>query len=121
MKFLQLHIEALLRCRETSFKWDELTEDIRQTYLDIDTELRNFADKIQSNENLSSRYKCLLTSGFNRKSGVRNWLPKDLWCSIISKDPKNVHKMPQVFIIVSYKGIEIVVIPTIRIKIRLIL
>jgi hypothetical protein len=49
-----------------------------------------------------------LTSGFHPGSGVRGSLPKDLWCAAYNR--RNLEAfvgMPQVFVIVSARGLEI--------------
>jgi hypothetical protein len=45
------------------------------------------------------------TLGFNPSSGVRSNRPKDLWCALYPKDAAVI--MPQIFLIVSHRGIEL--------------
>ena len=45
------------------------------------------------------------TLGFNPSGGVRGNRPKDLWCAIYPRDA--VVRMPQIYLIVSHRGIEL--------------
>jgi hypothetical protein len=45
------------------------------------------------------------TLGFTPQSGVRGNRPKDLWCAVFPR--KSEVYMPQIYLIVSHRGIEL--------------
>lgn len=54
-----------------------------------------------------SSYVVKLTSGFNPNSGVRGYLPKDLWFAVSNQRNQDVLVgMPQLFMIISERGVE---------------
>ncbi len=85
--------------------WSELlSEDDRNVYINTNNLLTKIVQKTLGN---NSDFKYLTTSNFFPKGGIRNNRPKDLWCSIVNKDSENFVNMPQVFMIVSWRGVEL--------------
>jgi hypothetical protein len=96
-------IETLRRYRDAGLgAWTTMPEADRDVYRSIHHKLDALG---KATENETLRYT--LTSGFNLQSGVRGNRPKDLWCALSHRDSANNMGMPQIYIIVSDRGVEL--------------
>jgi len=88
-------------------KYSELTNEERLAYQRIHKELAGLAEiAVAASGDDSLRIK--LTSGFHPDAGVRGYLPKDLWFAVYNPVNTDVFAgMPQLFAIVSARGVEI--------------
>jgi hypothetical protein len=98
---------ALIRESRTHARYSELTVEQRAAYGRVYDGLRRLHDlavkKLASYGNFVSKP----TSGFHPRSGVRGALPKDLWFAVSNvKNADAFVGMPQLFMIVSDRGIE---------------
>lgn len=101
--FTAHEIETLRSYRDAGLgAWTNMSDEDREIYRGIHHKLDELG---KANENQILRYT--LTSGFNLKSGVRGNRPKDLWCSLSHHDSEASFGMPQIFIIVSDRGVEL--------------
>ena len=85
--------------------WTTMPEADKASYLKIHAGLQQIlASTVGDLPADFSLDKCL-TLGFNTKGGVRGNRPKDLWCAVFPRDAGAY--MPQVFLIVSHRGVEL--------------
>ena len=99
-------IQAIRKSR-TRQRYDQLEPDEREAYERVHSALRALGELVRDSLGASQRYAVKLTSGFNPRSGVRGNLPKDLWFAVSDVDnAEEFVGMPQLFMIVSDKGVE---------------
>lgn len=97
---------AMLRQSRTKDRYADLSDEERNAYIRITSALNNVGQAALAV--LGEDYHLKLTAGFNLGSGVRGYIPKDLWFGIYAKE--NADKFvgnPQVFMIVSGRGVEV--------------
>lgn len=88
-------------------KYADLSDEELSAYSQVTETLRLLGVRLKSRLTNSDQFELRLTSGFSIKSGVRGYIPKDLWFSVSPK--ANAHDlagMPQLFMIVSERGVE---------------
>lgn len=86
----------------------ELTPDERQAYERIHYELERLAGVAIAVADDASKLHTVLTSGYLTTSGVRGYIPKDLWFAVFNQANTEAYVgMPQLFAIVSTRGVEI--------------
>lgn len=82
--------------------WRELLSNAeRQDYIDLQETLNAAVTSDKMNH-----LKATPTAGFNPVSGIRGYLPKDLWIALSLRDNERFLGMPQVYCILSSRGIE---------------
>jgi hypothetical protein len=92
---------------KTKRKYDELSVEERDAYQALHEKLQRLGSFVKDNLQQPSNYVVKLTSGFNPNSGIRGYLPKDLWFAVSHQRNYDVLVgMPQLFMIVSEHGIE---------------
>jgi hypothetical protein len=85
--------------------WTTMPEADKEAYRKIHARLEQIlAGTLSAFPGASSLDKCV-TLGFNPTGGVRGNRPKDLWCAIFPRGAEAY--MPQVYLIVSHRGIEL--------------
>lgn len=88
-------------------KYADLSESELAAYASVTEALEGLAKLQQSSLPNPDNFEVRLTSGFNIKSGVRGYIPKDLWFSVSPKqNAGELGSIPQLFMIVSERGIE---------------
>lgn len=88
-------------------KYAELSEVELAAYVRVSGALDDLGNLLKSELRNSEYYKVATTSGYHIKSGVRGSIPKDLWFSVsLAANAKSLASMPQLFMIVSERGIE---------------
>jgi hypothetical protein len=98
---------ALLRESRRKSKYDQLTAPEKSVYVKIHQCLRALGTRLQQKLGSEGHYHLKLTSGFDPRTGVRGFLPKDLWFAVYHQ--RNIVGLvgnPQLFMIVSHRGIE---------------
>ncbi|MBL6080213.1 AAA family ATPase [Belnapia sp. T18] len=97
----------LLRQSRRQKRYAELSDEERDVYSRIDLLLRDMARTVQAALGSDAAFPAKLTSGFNPQSGVRGALPKDLWFGVHNAaNLPDFVGMPQLFTIVSERGVE---------------
>ena len=97
----------LLRSGSERSNYSALTEDERAAYQRIHVVLEQLAHLAVSKLEKHGSFRLNLTSGFRPNSGVRGYIPKDLWFAVFNaQNTDDYVGMPQVFMIVSKRGIE---------------
>ncbi|MEI4263787.1 MrcB family domain-containing protein [Roseovarius sp. D0-M9] len=88
-------------------KYAELSEGEKAAYVKVTAALEALGNRVKSKLSDPEKFEVRLTSGFHIKSGVRGYIPKDLWFSVSpQQNAKALAGMPQIFMIVSERGIE---------------
>lgn len=88
-------------------KFAEITDEEHAAYVRVSAALKSLGNLLKSSLSNSERFEVRTTSGFNIKSGVRSYIPKDLWFSVSPvENAADLAGMPQFFMIVSERGIE---------------
>ena len=98
---------ALIRESRTHARYAELSVEERAAYARIHNGLKRLGDIAAQALASYGDFVVKPTSGFHPKSGVRGFLPKDLWFGVSNVENSDVFVgMPQLFLIVSDRGIE---------------
>lgn len=88
-------------------KYNEISDEERAAYVRVSAALEDLGNLLKSKLAKPNEYEVRTTSGFNTKSGVRSYIPKDLWFSVSPlQNAKGLAGMPQLFMIVSERGVE---------------
>ena len=87
--------------------WTTMPEEDRAVYRKIHERLAEVANHALAQADNADLYDHIATSGFKVNSGVRGNRPKDLWCTLCNKGSADLINMPQIFVIVSVRGVEI--------------
>ena len=96
----------LIRESRSRSKFAELSDEQRAAYQRVHASLASLGALVQSKLG-SGDFSLKLTSGFSPKSGVRGYLPKDLWFAVSNvRNEAEFERMPQLFMIVSDRGID---------------
>lgn len=95
-----------IRDSRSRSKFADLSDDQRAAYQRVHASLERLGSLVRSKLG-SSDFSLKLTSGFTPNSGVRGYLPKDLWFAVSNmRNETEFERMPQIFMIVSDRGIE---------------
>ncbi|WP_428515473.1 MrcB family domain-containing protein [Roseovarius sp.] len=88
-------------------RYAELSVEERSAYKKVSSALERLGNLVKSKLAVPDKFEVRTTSGFNVNSGVRSYIPKDLWFSVSPKEnKKDLAAIPQMFMIVSERGIE---------------
>ena len=99
-----VHLIASSRSKQ---RYADLSEEEHAAYVRVSGALQSLGDLLKSKLTDPSNFEVRTTSGFNVNSGVRSYIPKDLWFSVSPlANAKDLAGMPQLFMIVSERGIE---------------
>jgi len=97
----------LIASSRSKKRYTEITEDEHSAYIRVSNALQSLGNLLQSKLPDPSKFEVRTTSGFNINSGVRSYIPKDLWVSVSPKEnAQRLAGMPQLFMIVSERGVE---------------
>src|SRR2546423_11506365 len=98
---------ALIQQSRMKSKYNELTAEERSTYESVHDSLSVLGTAVRKKLAAYGAYGMKLTSGFSIRAGVRGYLPKDLWFAVYN-ERNSVGSVgnPQLFMIVSHRGIE---------------
>jgi len=97
---------ALIRQSRSKPKFGDLSTDERGAYERVHHGLEYLGSVVRNSLHAGGPYVLKLTSGFNPRSGVRGYLPKDLWFAVYNERNGAFAGLPQLFMIVSDRGIE---------------
>ena len=98
---------GLISRARTKNRYTELSAEERGAYGRVSAALQSMGTLLKSKLTDPSKFDVRTTSGFNIDSGVRSYIPKDLWFSVSpTANAKGLAGMPQLFMIVSERGIE---------------
>lgn len=102
---INLMRQARLKAAD-GLRYSDLTHDEKSAIADIHRTLGILGE--EGRQALGApNYDVRLTSGFNANSGIRGYVPKDLWFAIYARENlKQLAANPQVFMIVSESGLE---------------
>lgn len=88
-------------------KYNEISDEERAAYVRVSAALEDLGNLLKSKLPKPNEFEVRTTSGFNTNSGVRSYIPKDLWFSVSPvQNAKDLASMPQLFMIVSERGVE---------------
>lgn len=97
----------LIASSRSKQKFAELSEAEKGAYVKVTAALETLGNRLKSSLSNPEKFEVRLTSGFSVKSGVRGYIPKDLWISVSPREnAQSLAGMPQIFMIVSERGIE---------------
>lgn len=100
-------VTLIKQSREANIKYTDLSVDELHAYQTVYSTLESLGKEVLQRLGGTSKYVMKLTSGFSPVSGVRSYLPKDLWFAVYPKEnEKRLAANPQVFMIVSERGLE---------------
>lgn len=85
--------------------WTTMPEVDKSAYLKVHNRLEQILSATLEALPAGSSFDKSLTLGFRPVGGVRGNRPKDLWCAIFPRDAEAY--MPQVYLIVSHRGVEL--------------
>ena len=83
-----------------------VSHEDKELYWDIYEELIFACTTAVDNQGLSNKFY-VKPRPYSRDRGARGHRPKDLWCAIRNKDSGAFNEMPQIYVIVSERGIEV--------------
>jgi hypothetical protein len=98
---------ALIRQSQTKSKYNQLTTAERSVYERVYHSLFALGAAVQQELGAQGTYGLKVTSGFSTRTGVRGYLPKDLWFAVYNE--RNMVASvgnPQLFMIASHRAIE---------------
>ncbi|NTZ43611.1 DUF3578 domain-containing protein [Altererythrobacter sp. SALINAS58] len=97
---------ALLRSSRQKSKYADLSNEERGAYIRVTSALKAYGEALLYTLGAED-YRLALTSGFHLRSGVRGYVPKDLWFGIYAtENAEPFVGNPQLFMIVSERGVE---------------
>jgi 5-methylcytosine-specific restriction protein B len=96
----------LLRQSRGKSKYSDLSPDERSAYERVHRALEVLGSAVREALKIGGPYNLKMTSGFNLKSGIRGFLPKDLWFAVSNDRNDAFEGMPQLFMIASSRGLE---------------
>lgn len=97
----------LIASSKAKQRYAELLPEELEAYVKVSHVLQSLGELLKSLLPEAEKYEVRTTSGFNIKSGVRGFIPKDLWFSVCpTANSATLAGMPQLFMIVSERGIE---------------
>lgn len=97
----------LLGSSRAKQKYADLSDGEHAAYVRVSATLQALGERLKSALRNSDKFEARTTSGFNVNSGVRSYIPKDLWFSVSPRDnATDLAGMPQLFMIVSERGVE---------------
>ena len=98
---------ALIGQSRTKSKYGQLTVEERSVYERVHDSLFVLGAAVQQRLGRQGAYGLKVTSGFSARTGVRGYLPKDLWFAVYNQQNRIASVgNPQLFMIASYRGIE---------------
>jgi hypothetical protein len=98
---------ALIRQSRSRDRYTDFSDDERAAHERVHAALRQLGQIVVDELGGARDYVLKLTSGFHPASGVRGGKPKDLWFGVYRKENETPFLgNPQVFMIVSGRGIE---------------
>jgi MoxR-like ATPase len=101
------HDIQLLRGARGKQRFSDLTDEEREAYGRIHGSLKALCDLVVRELARFGNAAQKLTSGFHVNSGIRGYLPKDLWFAVYPAANKDrLAANPQLFLIVSERGLE---------------
>jgi hypothetical protein len=101
------HDIELIRQSRSRDRYTDFSDEERTAHGRVHEALRRLGEMAVDDLGGSRDYVLKLTSGFHPASGVRGGKPKDLWFGVFRKENEQLFLgNPQVFMIVSGKGIE---------------
>ena len=108
---------SLLRQSRMQKRYADLTAEQRDVYRRVDHILRFLGETARQSIGSPRDFGIKLTSGFHPEGGIRGTIPKDLWFGVynLANVPEFVG-MPQVFAIISGRGVEYGFAPAIHPK-----
>jgi hypothetical protein len=98
---------ALIRQSRRRSKYNQLTIEERSVYERVHNSLSVLGAAVQKKLGAYGAYGLKLTSGFSTRTGVRGYLPNDLWFGVYNE--RNMVASvgnPQLFMVASHRGIE---------------
>ncbi|WP_164721684.1 MrcB family domain-containing protein [Silicimonas algicola] len=99
-------VRLISSSRSKKFYADLAIEE-RDAYEKVSSSLERLGDLLKSKLASPNKFEVRTTAGFHVKSGVRSFIPKDLWFSVSPREnSKDLASIPQMFMIVSERGIE---------------
>lgn len=97
----------LIASSRSKKKYAGLSEAEVGAYVQVSGALDALGTLLKSKLRDPEKYKVGTTSGYHTKSGVRGSIPKDLWFSVsLAANAESLAGLPQLFMIVSERGIE---------------
>lgn len=75
----EVHLIASSRSKK---RYAELCDEERAAYVRVSSALQSLGELLRSKLTDPNKFEVRTTSGFNVKSGVRSYIPKDLWFSV---------------------------------------
>jgi len=97
----------LIATSRSKQRFSELTEAEHSAYVRVSGALQTLGNLVKSTLADPSKFEVRTTSGFNVNSGVRSFIPKDLWFAVSPrKNAEGLAALPQLFMIVSERGVE---------------
>ena len=98
---------ALIQQSQTKSKYNQLTTAERSVYARVYRSLVALGAAVQQELGAHGSYGLKVTSGFSTRSGVRGYLPRDLWFAVYNQRNSIASAgNPQLFMIASQRGIE---------------
>ena len=79
-------IATIAEARHKAGKWAELSDEDRAAYTRIHDRLADIAEEGRKAATPFGEFMYGLTSGFTTKSGIRSYIPKDLWFALFRKE-----------------------------------
>lgn len=106
----QADIDLIASARQKAaqgLKYGDLSQEERDAYSRVHDALGKLAEIAADELGQPDDVVVKLTSGFSPRSGVRGYLPKDLWFAVFpAENEDDLAGNPQIFMIVSERGVE---------------
>ena len=97
----------LIASSRSKQRYTDLSDEEHGAYVRVADALQKLGDLLKSKLHNPNKFEMQTTSGFHVNSGIRSYIPKDLWFSVSPRaNSKDLAGMPQLFMIVSERGIE---------------
>ena len=106
-KISQRHCKLLGRYRSQKTRWYDLPTEVRDAFVEVQDILNEIASAAIEEAKFEVPVDAVGTSGFTPASGIRSYLPKDLWVSLVNRNSDDFKGMPQIYAIFSVRGIEL--------------
>lgn len=112
----QKDILLIKEARAKTDRWNELNPEQLEAYSRVHETLETLGKALTEEAQKYGDFSLNFTSGFNPKSGVRGYLPKDLWFSVSPVSTEKRRNTLQQFMIISEHGIEYGFAPVIHVN-----
>lgn len=97
----------LLSSARLKHRFNYLSEEERRAYRHVHSSLSMLGELVADELGSSGNFSLKLTSGFHPDSGIRGYIPKDLWFAVYPTENRyRLAANPQLFLIVSERGFE---------------